>query len=395
LKLGILASHPIQYQAPLFRELGARPGVDLEVLFCHDHGVEPTFDAGFGRVVRFDVPLLEGYRHRFLRNQARHPGLDFLGLINAEIVPIVARGTYDALLVNGWGSVTSLAALLSPRLSRWRRTRVLMRGETNPLRHIPSPRRQVRRAALQALLHRVDRAVAIGTLNASFYRDFGVPEERITIAPYSVDNAFFASRSADAQRDPSAARARLGLPSGVTLFLWVAKIYDGKRPFDVLRAFAETRRRSRAALAFVGEGPLLGAAREEAARLGIAADVVFLGFRNQSELPEIYGASDVVVLASEAESWGLVVNEAMACGMTATVSDRVGCAPDLIEPEAVFPCGDVDALSRVLTRFAEDPRWLADMRARARARIARWGVRESADGILAAAQAAMASPART
>lgn len=85
-----------------------------------------------------------------------------------------------------------------------------------------------------------------------------------------------------------------------------------------------------------------------AAEAGIPAH--FHGFANQSELPAIYAAADVIVLPSDArETWGLVINEAMACGVPAVVSDTVGCGPDLVErglTGAVFPLGDLAALAR-------------------------------------------------
>jgi glycosyltransferase involved in cell wall biosynthesis len=141
-------------------------------------------------------------------------------------------------------------------------------------------------------------------------------------------------------------------------------------------------------LAFVGEGELSSSLRDEANRLGVANDVVLLGFRNQSELPAIYGASDVLVLASEKEPWGLVVNEALACGMAVVVSDRVGCAPDLVEPEATFPMGDVGALEKILADIASNPSRMSALKAKGRQRIERWGIPQTADGLIAAAAAA-------
>jgi glycosyltransferase involved in cell wall biosynthesis len=116
------------------------------------------------------------------------------------------------------------------------------------------------------------------------------------------------------------------------------------------------------------------------------------GFVNQSELPSYYHAADILVLPSEAEPWGLVVNEAMAAGVLPVVSDRVGSAPDLVVGVGeVYPCGDTarlaDALRRALT-LASNP----DTRNRVRRHAARYCLNRTATGYEQAAFAASGGP---
>jgi glycosyltransferase involved in cell wall biosynthesis len=384
MRLAALSTHPIQYQAPLFRALSSQPGIDFTALFCHDHGVRPSFDAQFGRVIRFDVPLVEGYTHRFLRNVAPRPSLAPTGLINPEVLVSLAKGEFDAVVVHGYAYVTALLALLGPR----RRTRVLLRGESHLLPRRPLPKRFGKQIALRTLFSRIDHFLPIGTANAAYYASFGVAAERMTIAPYSVDNDYFSTRSAEARADRSRARRTLGLPPDVPLFLVAGKLTAGKAPLDVLRAFAGVRANTSCGLVYVGDGPLASRLDDEIARLGVA-DVYRLGFRNQSELPSIYGCCDVLVLPSHAEAWGLVVNEAMACGMTAIVSDHVGAAPDLADSDAIFPVGDVRQLYATMARLAADGEALAQAKARAARRIADWGIPQTAGALVRGARAAL------
>lgn len=385
MKLGILASHPIQYFAPYYRALVAA-GVDLEVLYCHDHGLEPAWDKGFGRMVKYDTPLLDGYRHHFLRNFSGHPGLRFWGQINPGALARARRENYDALLVHGYASAATLAAILGPRGPR---PKVLLRGDSN----LRSPRSFARRAtkhvALRLLFSRIDHFLAAGTRNAEYYAAYGVKSDRITVAPFAVDNDLFA-RSAMNVATRLKARRRLALPESAPVFLYCGKLLAIKRPLDLVRAFAVARQVGRCALVLVGEGEQEGSLRDLIADLGLGDDVHMLGFRNQGELPEIYGACDALALPSSFEAWGLVVNEAMAAGLAIATSDAVGAAPDLVRGNGfTFQVGDVEELARGLSSWVANPGLLAAAREESRKIIANWGLREAVAGTIRGVERAL------
>ena len=387
LRIAFVSSHPVPYHVPTYRALASHPSVDLEVLYTHTHGVTETFDAGFGRAVKFDVPLLEGYRYRFLNNIAVKPGLHFAGQMNPELPLAIARGDYDAVVVHGYQSASTVAALIVPR---GRRTRVLLRSESilnNPKRSVA--KRAAKQVLLRALFARIDHFLAIGTLSQQYFQTYGVPLDRITIAPYTVDNEYFERRSADARNDQAEARRRLGLPTDRAIFLYCSKIVAHKRPLDVLRAFARARSVCPAALVYVGDGAQMPELQAEITRLAIGQDVHVLGFRNQSDLPEIYGACDVFVQASEREPWGMVVNEAMACGLAICASDQVGSSYDLIADNgAQFPAGNIERLAEALLQMSADSAKLTRMKAASLRRIREWTASHTAqavvDGVLAA-----------
>ncbi len=376
-RLGVLATHPIQYQAPLFRKLAKDPRVDLRVYFCHDHGVRPTLDVQFGKVIQYDVPLLEGYAHEFLPNLHPQPTLDPKRLINPRIFSVLRSGDHDAFVIQGYNYLTSILALLGPH----GRTKLMFRGESNLTFGRSIGKKIAKEIYLRAAFYRVAQFLSIGRLNSAYYESYGVSPDKITVAPYTVDNAFFQERSRDAQKDRSAVRKKLGLREEGTVFLFVAKLIAKKRPFDALRAFLDVADDT-ATLAFVGSGDLQADLENEIRARGAGDRVKLLGFRNQSELPEIYGASDVLVLPSDLETWGLVVNEAMASGMIAICSDQIGSAPDLVDPSCIYPTGDVRALGAIMNKLVSNESERARLASEARVRIEHWGIPETAEGFI-------------
>ncbi|SIO55305.1 Glycosyltransferase involved in cell wall bisynthesis [Singulisphaera sp. GP187] len=381
-RLAILASHPIQYQAPFFRHLAARPGVDLTVFFCADFGLKPYDDPGFGTRIQWDIPLLDGYQHVILRNRSRSPRAGrFWGAFNPEIRTRLQTGGFDALVVHGWALATNWLAF---RSSRALGLPVFLRGESNGLSEPTGLRRLVKRTLLTRLFRSTAGFMAIGSLNRRFYRDYGVDEGRIFLAPYSVDNASFQEQDALLTPRRSELRAEESIPDGATVFLFCGKLSPVKRPLDLLEAFARLPDVGRHRLIYAGDGVLRDAILRRAGALGLN-NVRITGFLNQSELPRYYALADALVLPSSYEPWGLVVNEAMNFGLPVVVSDRLGSAPDLVregENGFVVPCGDVPALARRLEQLAGDRDQRIRMGERSRALIATWGIPQTADGYL-------------
>ena len=130
-RLGVLASHPIQYQAPLFEKLAKVPDIELTVLFCSDHGAKPYLDKGFQKEIKWDTPLLNGYKYKILKNYSlRANPSSFWGLINFDIVNELQVGNYDAVWVHGWNSFTNWLVFISAYLKG---IPILLRCETNLL----------------------------------------------------------------------------------------------------------------------------------------------------------------------------------------------------------------------------------------------------------------------
>jgi glycosyltransferase involved in cell wall biosynthesis len=179
----------------------------------------------------------------------------------------------------------------------------------------------------RALLRRFDGFLYVGRRNAEYLRHYGAPEERMFFVPHFVDNAWFAAGARETVAERGSLRDSWGAGPETLVALFVGKLAEHKRPSDLLHALAAGPDKNAIAV-FVGSGNLENDLRRQASDLGVG--VVMAGFKNQSELPVVYSSGDVLVLPSR-ETWGLVVNEAMACGCPSIVSSEAGCLPDMIE----------------------------------------------------------------
>jgi glycosyltransferase involved in cell wall biosynthesis len=373
-RLGVLATHPIQYQAPLYQELARRGVVDLEVAFLSDIGVRPFHDPDFGVTLLWDIDLLGGYRSTVL---GREP---LAG--NAARLASASRWLrrHDIVILHGHAHPGMLAAAGACRILG---VPYLLRGESPAQSAAVGWRRLARHLVAGAVVRGAAGALPIGERNAAFYRRYGrIPH---FAAPYSVDNERFRAMS-DAARPARRERlAAVGLDPRQPTVIFAGKLIPHKRPLDVVRAIAHAD--AGLNLLVLGDGPLRAEIGRYAARLPVRC----LGFVNQSELPGWYGVGDILALPSGHEPWGLVVNEGMACGLIPVVSDAVGAGPDLVRGVGeIFPVGEIDALAAALTRAASSA---GDRRERIRDRLASYTIEATALGYERAALA-LARPRR-
>jgi glycosyltransferase involved in cell wall biosynthesis len=384
-KLAYLVSHPIQYQAPLLRAIAERDEVDLTVFFLSDVSVRRHADRGFGRSFAWDVPLLGGYEHVFLRSLYATDRINFVEPVARDLRAHLEGGGFDALWVHGWFHQARLRAM---RVAHELGMRVLLRGES--LLHGPTWKRRLKAAVQRRVCDSADAFLAIGSRNREFYEHLGVEPERIFDVPYAVDNAFFRARSDEAALTREATRRELGLDPGRPVVLFASKLVARKRPADLLEAYRalspDGRREPEPYLLFVGDGAERAALAARAAATGWRS-IRFLGFRNQTELPRLYDLCDVLVLPSEYEPWGLVVNEAMNAARPVVATECVGAAADLIEDGRTgftVPVGAPEVLGARLRELLGDPERAARMGAAARELVAGWSFERDVDGVLAA-----------
>lgn len=391
-----VVSHPIPYFAPLYRELSRRPEIDLTVYFYSDATVRPYADAEFGRTVEWDVPLLGGYRWRFLPSASRTDiSGRFLKRPNRDIAWEIARRRYDAVWAHGYAHLTTWLAAAAARMSG---ARLLVRDEQTLLHPRPPHKRALKWAALRVLFGQAH-GLYIGEQNRRHFKRYGMPDERLFHAPYCVDNAALRTRAAELAPRRGELRASFGITDEAPAVLFAGKLIEKKQPLLLLEAFARARGWCPAWLLLAGDGPLRAEAEALAAARGIADRVRFAGFLNQAELARAYAAADVFVLPSKRhETWGLVVNEAMNFGLPVIVSDKVGCAIDLVRPEEsgfVVPHDDAVALARAVATLVADAELRRTFGARGREIVGRYSIEAAADGIVAACMAATGRTAWT
>ena len=382
-RLAVLNSHVIQYFAPLYRRLAQEPDIDVTVYYCSRQGLDAYTDPGFGgQLVQWDVPLLEGYRSVFLDNW-RHEIFvkGFWSLVNPGIVAELRRNHFDAILVHGHNYATYLLACLA---ARWQGTPIFTRVETHLLLQRSRLKRLIREPLLRLFYSQCAACLAIGTRNAEFYRHHGVPDRKIFLVPYTVNNERFMAQADACRPHRAVLRAELGLRPDLPVLLFASKFIQRKHPLDVLRAKAELQwEGTECAVLLIGAGEEEQALRQYCNEQGLR-DVYFLGFRNQSELPRYYAIADVFILPSENEPWGLVINEVMCAGVAVVATEEVGAVADLVRPGEngmLYPAQNVAALTAVLRGLVRDPHRCRRMGLRSREIIADWSYEHCVEGV--------------
>lgn len=344
--LVILTTHPIQYQVPIWRMLAREGRVPFEVWYLSEQGAKPRHDREFGHRFAWDIDLLSGYPHRFLSDAATTAPDSFWGCRLRE--PLAAT----ALWIQGWQVAAYWQAAFRASAAG---IPVWLRGESNDLAPVPGWKRPVKRLALGQLFARVDRFLTVGEANRRLYRGYGVPETRLHPAPYAVDNARFAAQAASLRPRRTKLRQDWRIADNAFCLLFCGKFVGKKNPLDLIAAVQGlTRRKPNASLhlLFVGAGELEAPMRAACAGL----NATFAGFLNQTEISRAYVAADALALPSgTGETWGLVVNEALASGLPVIVSDTCGVACDLGEAGLTYRCGDVGALADAIGAMRASP----------------------------------------
>ncbi|MEQ9411986.1 MAG: glycosyltransferase family 4 protein [Fuerstiella sp.] len=387
-RVAFVTSHPIQYQVPVFRHLAQRTDLDFQVLFAMLPDAAAQ-GAGFGVHFEWDLPLLEGYEYSVLNNVSADPGVTHFGGCNTPgIHDELRRRKIDVVIVNGWVVKTCLQALQACRRLG---IPCIVRGEANNLRPRPWWKRMLQRQ----LVRRYDACLPIGNASREFYRSHGVSDDRMFDARYCIDNDRFEKAAAVAADQAAAIRERWRIPDGVLCFLYCGKFETKKHPVELTDAVRHAvKHGARLHLLMVGDGPLK-AECEALAEQG-SLPVTFTGFLNQTEIVEAYVAADLLALPSDhGETWGLVVNEGMVCGLPAVVSDQVGCASDLIVEDKtgwVFPFGDWDRLAELMSELAGRPEDVRQMGPACRALVRRYSPSAAAEGMAAAVRAVSGEP---
>ncbi len=381
IRLTVVMTHPAQYMSPWFRHIAAHcPDLDLTVLY----GALPDREqqgTGFGAAFEWDVPLTDGYRFEIC-GDAQGKSFDsehFRGIDVPDVERRIRATRPDMVLVPGWHSIMQVRAL---RACRRLGVPVLYRGDSTLFSGPRGLVRPVWAVRTHSMLRRFDGYLSVGTHADEYLRAFGIPEPLIERSPHCVDNDRFAAEAARLRGGDGRTMARqaIGATARDFVVLFAGKFTERKRPLDAVRAVA--RLGQSAVLMMAGDGPLRDAAVAEAHRLRVR--LTCAGFLNQTELPSAFAAADCVFVPSAWESWGLIVNEALASGVPCVVTTRVASAADLIvegETGHAVDAGDVDAAAARLTSLQERTAAGADFGPRCRAQAARCGFDVAARGL--------------
>jgi len=326
-KLAIVTTHPIQYNAPLFALLSGRNKVMIKVFYTWGKAVlESKFDPGFNKEIKWDIPLLEGYPYTFLENVSASPGSHhYKGINNPSLIDEVATWGADAILVYGWSFKSHFKAMRHFH----GKIKVLFRGDSTFVTRTSFFKSFIREKFLSFVYGYTNTCLYVGTYNKAYYQRAGVPENKLVFAPHAVDNDRFAADDEIRIREAEEWRHRLNIPDNAVCLLFAGKLVEDKNAQLLIQTIPLLPQDTPYAVVIAGNGEYEDHLKQMAAGL---TNVYFLPFQNQALMPVLYRLADIFVMPTlTSETWGLAINEAMACSKPVLVSDACGAAVDLVK----------------------------------------------------------------
>ncbi len=378
-RLVILTEIIAPYRIPVFNALAQRAEIDLHVIFLAESDPKLRDWLVYKDEIRFSYQVLPSWRREFAGHNL---------LLNRGLKKGLQRAAPDAILCGGYNYLASWQAM---RWARQRRVPFILWVESTE-RDIRGRKRAIE-FLKRGFIRRCSAFVVPGKASMQYVMNYGVIEEDIVTAPNAVDTELFAQRAEEVRREAERHRQALQLPP--RFFLFVGRLVREKGVFDLLEAYGKLspELRTLVSLVLVGEGT----AREEVTRraLHIApGQVRCAGFVQRDQLAGYYALAESFVFPSHSDTWGLVVNEAMACGLPVISSDAAGCAADLVQDHwngRVVGRGDVIQLASALEELGRDSALRTRMGNHSRERILRYSPAACAAGI---AQATLAAGVR-
>ncbi|HZE86370.1 MAG TPA: glycosyltransferase family 4 protein [Puia sp.] len=356
-KLAIVTTHPIQYHAPWMIRL-AEKGIQIKVFYTWEQARSGTlYDPGFGKDIKWDLPLLEGYDYQFVKNTSSRPdNRHFRGIINPDLNKEIEAWGPDSLLIFGWNYHSHL------RCMRYfhKKVPVIFRGDSVLLHEKKGLWKLARRLFLNWVYRYVDYALYVGTHNKSYFLKHGLHASQLIFAPHAIDIERFAEPTPDYLRRAESWKKELNIPANHITVLYAGKMIPVKNPGFVID-LAEACKGLPVSFILVGNGSLKPSLQKLAKG---NKRIIFLDFQNQTLMPAVYRLGDVYIMPSLSETWGMGINEALACGRPVMASEEVGCAADLIlenRTGITFKADDIEKCARFLQELCRDRQRLADM----------------------------------
>ena len=381
-KLAIISSHPIQYNAPLFALLAENRLFELKVFYTWgEDSIRSKFDPDFARVVEWDIPLLKGYQFEFVQNVAKNPGSHhFFGIDNPDLIQDIESWGADIVWVWGWSFKSHLKVIrhFHNRIPVW------FRGDSTLLDDSISPiwKQWLRKIFLSWVYKKVDLAFHVGENNKKYFLLHGLLPIKLIRAPHAIDNRRFSDWNVGLQNDLTAWKESLGIAENDLVVLFVGKLESKKNPRSILDLATQLPSK-KFKFIIVGDGVLVDDLKQQAME---DKRILFLSFQNQTKMPSVYRLGDVLVLPSlgPGETWGLAMNEAMACGIPVFGSTKCGGSIDLIDDSCglIFDPNDLNTVVSRLNLLADNPDALSNLKAGAINKIQHFRYEKIVDAVL-------------
>jgi glycosyltransferase involved in cell wall biosynthesis len=347
----IITTHPIQYHAPLFAYLTKNSIYQLKVLYTSGKGAGELYDAEFGKMRSWNIDMLNGYDYEILQNNSKYKeGNHFFSIRNPELLQEISNYNPSLLVIFGWNHSSHLKVMRHFK----GKIPIVFRGDSTALDDQDGSffKRFLRYIFLRWVYCYTDFVFSPGTASDKYFLNAGLDPKQIIRAAHAIDNDWFSSFSSEESERLDNLKKKYQVSDSETIFLFAGKFTSKKNPMLLINAFSGLVSSNPGARLFlVGDGPLEAEikSRYNALSDDVARRITILPFQDQPSMKLIYRVANIFVLPSQGpgETWGLSVNEALACGTPVMVSSRCGCAADLVKDGIngyVFASGDISSL---------------------------------------------------
>lgn len=378
-KIAVVNTHPVQYFAPLYSFLNKDKDIEITCFYCSNFGLKPSMDKQFKKKIKWDIDLLEGYESIIL-SDSNIKG--FFSLVNLSLIFKINKNKYDVVWIHGYNYFSLILAFI---ICRIKKIPIMFRGET----HL-----QLKRSYLREKLHRffvyfffkkVDKFLSIGKKNKSYYKSFGIENNKIFDVPYTIDNERYIKFSNEYVNKNYLLKSKLNINNDTKVILFASKFMKRKHPELLVQSAIDLKNSGYDFhLLLIGDGELKEDL-EYLVKKNNLKNCTFTGFINQSEIPKYYSISDIFVLASENEPWGLVVNEAMCAGLPIILNKEVGCSDDLLLDNInglEIDIKNKSSLTNSLKYLLDNPKKLEEMSLNSKKIIQDWNFDKCKKGII-------------
>ena len=353
-RVAIFTTHLIQYQIPLFKKLAKI--IDLHVFFGSKQGLSSYHDKDFNKQIKWNIPLIKGYKYSILKNSNKISLDSFF--FNSSGIKEAIKKNFDKVIILGWNNIFYLKTFF---WCLYYSSEIIIRSENNLYKKQTLFKKILKEIILRIFFKFINSFISIGSLNEEFYKYYGVKKNKIFRAPYSIDDNFFKKNIV---RNKQKWKKNNNISNQAKIFLFVGKLIKRKRVLDLIKVAQSKKLNNNSYFLIIGDGPLKKKLLQKINNLKLN-NISILGFKSQNQLRFYYSLADVLILPSEYETWGLVINEAMSAGVPCIVSDSCGAAKDMIikyKTGFQYKNGDINQLIKLINLIINNKDILFDLK---------------------------------
>ena len=379
-KLAYFVQFPIHYQVPLLQQLSKE--VDLTVFYISDMTTKEFEDKGFGKI-KWSVDLLDGYKYEILNIRKDNGSFSFLNPIITGVKKALLSQQWDAVWFHGYAHYALLEAFL---LAKYYKIPILFRMESNL---ISTKQGFLKDIFIKNIVKSSKALLWISSDNKEYYKHYGASEDKLVFCPYAINNKYFQEKAIEFKDKAIEEKIALGFDENTLVILYASKFQKRKNPLDLIEAFHKLleKKNENIALVYVGTGEEENNLKEYTKNNHLENKVKFLGFKNQDILPLYYEMSDIYVLPSNREPFGMVIPEILNFAKPVITTTEVGSAKDLIvdgKNGYIIEPNDIDNLSKNMDKLLSDKNLRESMGKASLEIITKWSYKEDIKGILKA-----------